>query len=1113
MEKKYLLPALKDDIGVDAKECWKEMDKAYDFLIDNLELYYEPNQSVFEGGSNAMPHMFEQMIVFQNAFLNEKHPEHSRAVAEWRAVLALMALQRIRNVKMDVIRVDLSEANDNPFLKAAYAFRPEDIPVFHNATWDFLYIIKVKDVPVAIFSPITLVCPAKQFRLKIKDSLKNDREWISIEKIEGNDQLKFQFSESGLEKFALVKWLKDLKGKIKYSGIANGDCLKNFDTVKRELACFIKEFDHGEYNEEEVPVLSGIYYSMNNSIRKEYDFMNICCDIAVKNPKLRFLIRRYKEDIFADKILVMVYNDDPDAIDRQENIPKLDMLYRNVLEIEKGKPIIEVYDIGGERKAACILLPFKMHFIEELMQNQITPDEFFGRFSAFLNPVKRQIDIVLQIEGFPYSFEKSYGEDEWQYIYGKDLEAVYVWPTAQMDVSGWKDYYVYSVEKSNIGIEISVPEETRRVKYINRAHGYNNNEFQLSRAGSFPSYVRYTYRGVNGFLPVRTKHEGADAVGAVANIIFDVGHATTNIAMIKTTVGDVDKDGKKLIFRIPRSSRIAGNEDPFKTVNINFVMSDEKDMGYSGGCIKNMFHSYQNYEKSPVVENDRRPFEDGQVLFDRSAYLNELEQAIVSYINFEYKEMEQTNRENSHIFIEQLLVYAIYQAMIQGCTYAKVYFTHSYGMQTEFGELKGLWENAFSNVRERTGIKFVGKEYVIGIREEEALSWYIYSKVYRERGMNSNLSSGDCLDIGINIGWKNTNIVMLSMQDEKTENDSKEKLESGQGSGNTPSGEENPEEQVERVEGKHTINVCWSRVEYAGRNISMLADAEKGELDFPAYVKLLSILLNGRQNADGNPVEERMLKEFEELFSMDVRSKDLTHYQGLFDTIAMRIDEKKFKVSPDVFNNMFEYKYFLMAVTYNIMLLFLEIGLLIKKRKYENRKRINIYLGGNGAKFLKWVANDKALSEINGENEHVMFIPPIKSGFIGFIEKVMDPGGDRKDIRIFLDEKADEQLVEGCGSMLFRNSLGFPEFTYEFADNHLQEPEYASFIAVINEARKEIFEGFPHTWETGDEGTHSGENICITDIIENSRKKVCKRVTDEINSIDGESQKGGTSEL
>ena len=35
MEKKYLLPALKDDIGVDAKECWKEMDKAYDFLIDN----------------------------------------------------------------------------------------------------------------------------------------------------------------------------------------------------------------------------------------------------------------------------------------------------------------------------------------------------------------------------------------------------------------------------------------------------------------------------------------------------------------------------------------------------------------------------------------------------------------------------------------------------------------------------------------------------------------------------------------------------------------------------------------------------------------------------------------------------------------------------------------------------------------------------------------------------------------------------------------------------------------------------------------------------------------------------------------------------------------------
>ena len=41
MKKKYMLPALKNDVEVDAESCWEKIDIPYDFLISNLRLYYE----------------------------------------------------------------------------------------------------------------------------------------------------------------------------------------------------------------------------------------------------------------------------------------------------------------------------------------------------------------------------------------------------------------------------------------------------------------------------------------------------------------------------------------------------------------------------------------------------------------------------------------------------------------------------------------------------------------------------------------------------------------------------------------------------------------------------------------------------------------------------------------------------------------------------------------------------------------------------------------------------------------------------------------------------------------------------------------------------------------
>lgn len=1065
MEKKYLLPALKKNIVIDSNECWEAASNTYDFLIENLRLHYEPTASVFEGGSNAVPHIFEQMIVFHKAFLDEKNAEHDRAVAEWRAVLSIMALQRICNVKLDLIRIDLSGETNNPFLRAACDFRPEDAPVFFNTTWDFVYVLRLKKIPIAIFSPVTLVCPAKNFLKKVKQYLDND--WLLIEQMgRGKEELVFDFKGEKREMQALVKWLKRLERSITCSDSAKGECFDKFEKVSEQLNEFIQEYDLSAGPEADSPILVDVYDSINNNIRKEYDFLNNSCDLSMENEKLRFLIQRYQDDIFEEKLLVLVYDDAPDTMEKVENIEKLKKAYRNILEIEKDKPIIEVCNNGGVRMAACVFLPFKSFFVEELIQNHVTPEEFFGLFTATYIPVAKQMDIVLQIKGFPYCFRKKYPVKNWQYLYGRDMEATYIWPASQINTAGWQDYYIYTEETEKSQAEVSVPQAVRRVKYIRQNSSKRENAFQLCKSHTFPAYLCYTYQGTKGFLPIRAGRVGTREAGPVANVFIDIGHATTSISIVKGDGSDVQKnmqkEGQEIRFYIPRSCRIAGNREKSEAVRMNFVTPDEEGE-QAAGCIKNMMHSFRDYQKIPLVEKTKNAFEDGQILFDSSAYLNDFQESVVSYINFEYVKMDEVQRNKLHIFLEQLFTYIVYQIIARECSYLRVYFLHSYrDGDTRLGELKGLWKNVLRNVRERTGINAAGTEDVIAVRDCEALAHYVYGQAYKKELQEEKQISDDSLNIGINIGWKNTNVAILEADEKR-------------------------------------IMANWKTIEYAGRNITMLADADEESWTFPVYPLLLNILLHGEKDLSSKTDVEKMLDEFADLFRS--RKKDIEHYQGVFDVIAMKIEEFDFKVSPDVYNNMPEFRYFIMALTYNLMLLFLNAGLSIGGYVRENTKKINIYLGGNGAKIFKWISNIKNFKEITIENEHETFILPLENGIIEYFKSAAGINSNITEIKIILADKPEEQLIQGSRIRAFARDNRVPEFQYKDIGNRFSTSGYNKFVNLMNGLQQEIFQEFPVPLETGVPLGSGTGNTTITELMEKRRKEVCWKVVDEINYI------------
>lgn len=1115
-----MLPAMINNVEVDAKDCWKSIDDIYDFLIANLKLFYAPNDSVFDGGSNAMPHMFEQMLIFHKAFFDESSSEHNRAVAEWRAVLSIMALQKVCNIKLELIRIDLSDENRNLFLKAAYRFRPEDTPVFFNTTWDFLYIVKVKNWAIAILSPITLVCPAKQFRKRINCILGENHPFI-IKKVNEVERLSFDFKgEKKQEIPDLLKWLKTLQGNLVYSDLDSGEGFSRFEKVSEELDSFIKEYDINRADDDVSPLLHNVYHDMNNNVRNEFDFLNNCCGVMVNNPKLQFLVERYQEDIFEEEVLVFVYDDAPDTMEKEKNIERLKALYQNILKIENDKPIIEVYDRGGRRMAACVFLPFKSSFVRELIRNRITPNEFFGIFTAIYNPSNRNLELTLQIKEFPYCFNKTYPIKKWKYLYASNLEATYIWPTNQLQSKDWIIYYIYTEKKKDAKIEVSIPEAISRVEYSNKlVNGYNK-EFQLCRTNVFPAYICYTYEGVSGYLPIWAKHVGTDKIGATAYIIIDMGHATTSITIVKDTTNDVQKavskEWQEIDFRIPRSYRIAGSEKNCKTVGTNFVSTNETEESSVSNCIKNMLHRFENYKKNAKDARGIEPFEDGQVLFDSSAYFNEMGQSIISYINFEYDLMDQKQREKVHIFIEQLLLFIMYQTAIRECSYMKIYFLHPYENNnvkpdeenaqstddesnivksdeenaqsrngykdkngiTKLGELKEVWRKKFDSARRKTGFNSVGSDDIIAVKNYEALTWYVYEQMYKREIAEEQKVAKDSINIGINIGWKDTNIVILSSENQ-TKNESKE----------------------DDANQSLKIYSDYITLEYAGRNISMLIDAANAGLDLQSYPQILSILLHGSSISEGESDISGMLQEFAELFDVNKRVKDVTHYQGIFDMIAMKIDEASHTVSRDIFNNVLQYRRFLMILTYNIILLFLEIGMLIQLGQYGEIKKVNLFLGGNGANFLKWISNDKKTRSISQQNASENMILQMNRNIVDYIKSAANLGED-VELHIELIEHVDQQLVQGCKAKLLDKETGMPEFEYHVLEDTMSATLCKTFVSIMNEVCTDVFRDLPILQHKAVENlVQPANDISALKLIENERKEIDKQVVDEINKI------------
>lgn len=1032
MKKKYLLPSLTDTPEINSQDKWKKEDAPYKFLLEHLKLYFDPTESVFEGGSSAMPHIFEQMLLFHKAFLDVNHPEHTRAVLEWRVVLMLLALQRIRNLRVDLKRIVLSMESSNNFLRAAASMISEENVDFFNTTWDFLYVITLNGDPIAITSPVTLICPAKQMMKKLQKI-----DWLSIEKINGKDML-FVPKLTAMEHGKLYGWLERLKGSVAFRQVNSESA--DFG-VKKELLDFMNESKASGNLSEKDLMVQDIYSEINGCNRKEYNFLNFCCKLNLSNPKMRFLLNWYQNDIFLEKLPVVLYNDAPDAM-KKDNVEKLDSQFSHVFKIN-GNSIIEVKEQSGIRVAALALFPFADDFVKALYLNQITPEELFESVSIVYERNQNIIELSIKFKDFPQVFTKKFSEAAWEKIYADEIASVYLWPPKRIYGLEWRRYYVFSLYNN---MEISVPDKGRVLK--DESIGTNKEKMRLIQNEDFPMYLKYTLNSAIGYLPVQTETCTVNSAGGKLLVYVDTGHATTCVYMLN------DK-GNCIIFRTPGSLRVSGT--PKDKAGYYFMPEDGSNVAY--GWFRNIVNVFG--VPDPAIAHIM-PFRDGTVIFQQEQYEHIANMKGINFLQFEYETMEADGREHVHLMLEQILLFVVYHAMQNQCSYIQLNFIHNHpDNDAKFGELKGVWNNAIDWVREWTGIKKIGYEPLLGMRESEALAYATYFEVMQENAKGLTKLPDELVCIGVDIGWKKTGLVFLTS-----------------------------------LVNQNDFTADHTEIQYAGKDISGLDQAS----GFSEYPCLLNILLNGTYEFSKDAAGG-LLKRFGE-FCTGASAVSFEEAAGLFDLIAMRIEKANFKVPPDVYNNMPEFRLFINMYTYNILMLFMDIGYLLEKVR-ENRKEIRLYLSGNGAKFLKWISNDKNFRKIGDSNAKEILIPELKNSILDVI-KTFCRDKDNLNISIKLAENGKKQLLKGFSLKKnpgFGNVSGpLPQIQCKEMDNVLADNDVDEWDKHMENLHQDIF-GNDISMGKLKCKTGTAEEKNITEKIKMSALSVEEAVIEKIHSI------------
>lgn len=235
----FYLPEIDSNIPVPKETAqWFNNDKKIILGISDGILIDEQAQTK---GVSSIPDIWARPLLFQSAVkANSKHPLRKRCVQEWRGLLSLLALHKIKQelTALEVISVKIDSGKFSTSLKT---LAPNPVQLEKNKKYDWTNILMIRfdGIPLGAFSPTTLVYTGADYSKKLinkpfpfkdkdgfltppekrEDGIEYIGEWLYNLKIKLNND--FYTEESNTDTHIITninklidEWLQEIRQKL-----------------------------------------------------------------------------------------------------------------------------------------------------------------------------------------------------------------------------------------------------------------------------------------------------------------------------------------------------------------------------------------------------------------------------------------------------------------------------------------------------------------------------------------------------------------------------------------------------------------------------------------------------------------------------------------------------------------------------------------------------------------------------------------------------------------------------------------------------------------------------------------------------------------------------------
>ncbi len=207
----FLLPKLKfDDTDIkpgSAGEWNLQHSTAFQDVASSLEVASPGRDSTV----SSIPDMWARPLSMEMALYNDKYPLRIRMIEEWQGMLAALALAEVRNfnIKAELIELGNLKGRDT-FARSLYELLPSPNNSLYSLSdgkhpWEDVYVLLWNGTPVGMTSPSTIICPSEEANWDTLDWFKGGRLRSPVQPV---DYLNVD------EKTQLWLWLQNIREQL-----------------------------------------------------------------------------------------------------------------------------------------------------------------------------------------------------------------------------------------------------------------------------------------------------------------------------------------------------------------------------------------------------------------------------------------------------------------------------------------------------------------------------------------------------------------------------------------------------------------------------------------------------------------------------------------------------------------------------------------------------------------------------------------------------------------------------------------------------------------------------------------------------------------------------------